>query len=53
MQQAVRKLRDRKNENEVEEQFDEGHAMMVVTVTDPQVVAASEGHDVMRAMSSA
>jgi hypothetical protein len=53
MQQAVRKLRDRKNENEVEEQFDEGHAMMVVTVTDPQVVAASERHGVMRAAASA
>jgi hypothetical protein len=44
VQQAVRELGDREDEDEIEEQLDEGHAMMVVTVTDPQIVAASESH---------
>ena len=42
LEQAVRKLRHREHEHEVEEQLDEGDA--AVAVPDPQVTGASGDH---------
>jgi hypothetical protein len=42
-------LRDREHEDEVEEQLDIGHAMMVVTVANTQVVVARGLHDAQTA----
>ena len=44
LQQAMRKLRDREHEDEVEEQLDEGDAMVVVAVANAQVAGAGGEH---------
>jgi hypothetical protein len=43
-QQSMRELGDGEHEHQVEEQFDEGDAVMRVTVPGPQVIGAGRDH---------
>ena len=44
LEQAVRELRDREHEHQVEEQLDERDAMMLVPVPHPQLTGARREH---------